>query len=162
MDAFVLAAATVLSGLSAGLFFGWRVSVIPGTKRVSAASYVETMQSVNRAILNPAFFVVFLGAPVAITVAAITSRGGDAEVRTVLLTLALALYLSTTLVTTVARNVPLNNELARFDPVDASPDSVDTARAAYERSWNRWHDLRTLSSFLAFALCVAAAVVDGT
>ena len=104
----------------------------------------------------------FLGTPVAITVAAITSRGGDAEGRTVLLTLALALYLSTTLVTTVARNVPLNNELARFDPVDAPPDSVDTARAAYERSWNRWHDLRTLSSFLAFALCVAAAVVDGT
>ena len=31
---------------------------------------------------------------------------------------------------------------------------------AYERPWNRWHDVRTVSSASAFVLCVLAAFVD--
>ena len=50
MDTISLAAATILTGLSAGLLYGWRVSVIPGTRRTSSHAYVETMQAINRAI----------------------------------------------------------------------------------------------------------------
>ena len=56
MDTISLAAATILTGLSAGLLYGWRVSVIPGTRRTSSHAYVETMQAINRAILNPPSF----------------------------------------------------------------------------------------------------------
>ncbi|CAE7470434.1 unnamed protein product, partial [Symbiodinium microadriaticum] len=42
-------------------FYAWSVSVIPGTKRLADLTYLESMQSINRAILNPAFFVVFFG-----------------------------------------------------------------------------------------------------
>lgn len=160
MDTISLGVATVLTGLSAGVLFGWRVSVIPGTRRTSSPSYVETMQSVNRAILNPAFFMVFLGAPVAIGVAGVVSFADGASVPTVLLGVALALYLSTTIATTAAGNIPLNDELERFDPVGASPNEINAARAAYERPWNRWHDVRTVSSTLSFALCVTAALVE--
>ena len=45
MDTISVAAATILTGLSAGLLNGWRVSVIPGTRRTSSHAYVETMQA---------------------------------------------------------------------------------------------------------------------
>ena len=45
------------TGLVAGLLYGWAVSVIPGTTRVGDHTYVETMQDINRAIINPAFIV---------------------------------------------------------------------------------------------------------
>lgn len=48
-----LFAAALLTGLSAGLFYAWAVSVIPGTRKVTDMIYLETMQSINRAIRNP-------------------------------------------------------------------------------------------------------------
>lgn len=160
MDTISLAVATVLTGLSAGLLYGWRVSVIPGTARTSSPAYVETMQSINRAILNPAFFVVFLGAPVAIAVAAVVAFVDDADGRAGMLAFALVLYLTTTIATTAAGNIPLNDRLEAFDASAATDDEVDAARTAYERPWNRWHDVRTVSSAFAFVLCVLAAFVD--
>ena len=57
----VLFGAVILTGLSAGLFYAWQVSVIPGTQKVGDLTYLESMQSINRAILNPAFFLIFFG-----------------------------------------------------------------------------------------------------
>ena len=57
----ILLATVILTGLSAGLFYAWQVSVIPGTKKVFDHTYIEVMQSINRAILNPAFFLIFFG-----------------------------------------------------------------------------------------------------
>ncbi|HBU03987.1 MAG TPA: DUF1772 domain-containing protein [Acidimicrobiaceae bacterium] len=160
MDTISVAAATILTGLSAGLLYGWRVSVIPGTSQTSSHAYVETMQSINRAILNPAFFLVFLGAPVAIAVATVFSFVDDANARAGLLAFAFVLYLTTTVVTTAVGNIPLNGHLEAFDARGATGAEVDAARVGYERPWNRWHDVRTVSSASAFVLCVLAAFVD--
>jgi uncharacterized membrane protein len=160
MDTISVAAATILTGLSAGLLYGWRVSVIPGTSRTSSHAYVETMQSINRAILNPAFFLVFLGAPMAIAVATVVSFVEDANARAGLLAFAFVLYLTTTVVTTAVGNIPLNGHLEAFDARRATGAEVDAARGGYERPWNRWHDVRTVSSASAFVLCVLAAFVD--
>ena len=160
MDTISVAAATILTGLSAGLLYGWRVSVIPGTSQTSSHAYVETMQSINRAILNPAFFLVFLGAPVAIAVATVFSFVDDANARAGLLASAFVLYLTTTVVTTAVGNIPLNGHLEAFDARGATGAEVDAARVGYERPWNRWHDVRTVSSASAFVLCVLAAFVD--
>ena len=51
----------VLTGLSAGLFYAWSVSVIPGTQKIENLTYLNTMQSINREILNPWFFLIFFG-----------------------------------------------------------------------------------------------------
>ena len=157
MGTISLATATILTGLSAGLLYGWRVSVIPGTGRTSSHAYVETMQAINRAILNPAFF---LGAPVAIAAATVASFVDDANARAGLLAFAFVLYLTTTVVTTAVGNIPLNDQLEAFDVSGATSDEVDATRVAYERPWNRWHDVRTVSSASAFVLCVLAAFVD--
>jgi uncharacterized membrane protein len=44
----LLVASVLSSGLMAGLFFGWAVSVIPGTKLVDDRSYLATMQNINQ------------------------------------------------------------------------------------------------------------------
>lgn len=61
--------ALILTGLSAGLFYAWSVSVIPGTQKIDDFSYLNTMQSINREILNPAFFLIFIGSLIALTLA---------------------------------------------------------------------------------------------
>ena len=70
------------------------------------------------------------------------------------------LYLTTTVVTTAVGNIPLNDQLEAFDVSGATSDEVDATRVAYERPWNRLHDVRTVSSASAFVLCVLAAFVD--
>ncbi|MEM6768064.1 MAG: hypothetical protein AAF655_24225 [Bacteroidota bacterium] len=60
--------AVVLTGLSAGLFYAWMVSVIPGTRKLTDLTYMESMQSINREILNPAFFLIFFGSPISLAI----------------------------------------------------------------------------------------------
>ena len=67
----ILFGAVILTGLSAGLFYAWSVSVIPGTEKVSDLTYLETMQSINRAILNFAFFSIFFGSILFLSIASI-------------------------------------------------------------------------------------------
>ena len=124
MDTISVAAATILTGLSAGLLNRWRVSVIPGTRRTSSHAYVETMQAINRAILNPAFFLVFLGAPVAIAVRCVRRRR---QRPAGLLAFAFVLYLTTTVVTTAVGNIPLNDQLEAFDASGATSAEVGGA-----------------------------------
>jgi len=69
--------AVILTGLSAGLFYAWSVSVIPGTQKVSDSTYLQTMQSVNRAILNPVFFSVFFGSALLLILASFFQYDGD-------------------------------------------------------------------------------------
>ena len=60
----ILIITATLSALVAGLFFAWSVSVTLGLARVSDSEYVSAMQSINRAIQNPAFFTAFFGAQI--------------------------------------------------------------------------------------------------
>ena len=84
----------------------------------------------------------------------------DANARAGLLAFAFVLYLTTTVVTTAVGNIPLNGHLEAFDARGATGAEVDAARVGYERPWNRWHDVRTVSSASLFVLCVLAAFVD--
>ncbi len=149
----------VSTGLAAGLLYGWLVSVIPGTRRVSDRTYVETMQSINLAIINPAFVVVYFLSPVLLAAAAAWQVQIGNHRRALLLGVAAGVYLVGVVGVTVGGNVPLNNELDRFDAVRSTDQQVVDRRRAYETRWNTWHVVRTLSSVAAFALAAAAPTV---
>ena len=57
----VLILTTLLTGLSAGLYFTWANAVTPGLGQLDDLSYLKSFQEMNRAIINPAFMVVFFG-----------------------------------------------------------------------------------------------------
>ena len=156
----LLLGSTLSSGLTAGLFFGWAVSVIPGTAKVSDRNYVATMQSINVAIINPLFMLFFLGTAVVLAAGAVVHHRDGQTRRGWLLVAAAATYALGVIGVTAARNVPLNNQLAAFVLDGASEVAVSERRARYEGPWNTWHYIRTVANIVAFCLSIAAQNID--
>ncbi|EAR14842.1 anthrone oxygenase family protein [Robiginitalea biformata] len=145
----LLFGSVILTGLSAGFFYAWSVSVIPGTGKVPDLTYLETMQSINRAILNPAFFLVFFGSLVLLSLASIY------EFHTSRLVFGLVLgapitYLLGTFGVTAMGNVPLNNQLDVLDLAQMNAEQIGEFREYYETRWNRLHGIRTVFAVVAF------------
>ena len=149
-------------GLMAGLFFAWRVSVIPGTRLIDDRAYISTMQNINREIVNPAFVIPFMLTPAFLAGAAwLEFRAGDTRKGWFLASAAVT-YLIGVLGVTVGGNIPLNNQLEAFSMNGAEATELAAQRRGYEGPWNRWHDLRTIASVVAFGLASAAGVVEAS
>ncbi|GAB5554370.1 MAG: hypothetical protein Sapg2KO_39610 [Saprospiraceae bacterium] len=153
-----LLGAVVLTGLSAGLFYAWQVSVIPGTKKVLDPTYLESMQAINRAILNPAFFLVFFG-PIILLILSVIQQY-NSGISFWLLLGATLFYLFGTFGVTVFGNVPLNDTLDGMDLTEMAEPAINEFRALYERKWNRFHLIRTVFSVLSFLLSVLALLAN--
>lgn len=159
-EKFALFSALLLCGTISGLFLGWTISVIPGTKLVDDRSYITTMQNINRAILNPAFMVNFLAPPFLLAVAAVLYARAGMQRRAWLLAVSAFTYAIGVFGVTMAGNVPLNNQLERFSLDDSDAGSLSSQRAMYEGPWNRWHNVRAAAGVVSFAVAAAASVVD--
>lgn len=134
----------ILTGLSAGFFLAWSVTVIPGTKVISDRSYLEAMKSINKKIKNPIFFILFFGpAPLLIYNAT--------NLETLAITAAVT-YLTGPIGITMTKNVPLNNKLDAQDLDQLSCEEESYFRQIYEPTWNRWHYIRTFISVISFVL----------
>ena len=156
----MLVVSIVSSGLAAGLLFGWLVSVIPGTRRVGDRTYVETMQTINVAIINPAFLIPFMLTPLFLGAAAFAQyRAGNVN-RAWMLGAAAGTYLVGVLGVTIGRNIPLNDALDAFDLGGATDRDVADQRRSYEGPWNRWHAVRTVASVAVLALVAATPLMS--
>lgn len=151
-----LFSAVLLTGLSAGLFYAWAVSVIPGTKRVPDHIYLETMQSINRAILNPAFFLVFFGSLILLAISTV-QHYQQGLTFWVLLAASLT-YLIGTFGVTGLGNVPLNDALDVLELGELSLDLKTRTRQQYELKWNRLHMIRTVFAVLSFLISLLGIV----
>jgi len=154
-----LAGATLTTGLVAGVYYAYAVSVNLGLGVQPDASYVATMQAINVKIQNPLFFLSFFGAVLCLLVALTVHLPRPRLGRFWLIALASALYVGGGFLLTVVVNVPLNEELARVVFGDASAGELARARAAYEGPWNFWNGVRTVFSFLAFVALVGACLL---
>jgi uncharacterized membrane protein len=149
MTSTILVTATVLTGLSAGLFATFSYAVMPGLRRTGDATFVEGMRAINIAILNPVFAVVFVGAFVATAVALVA--GWDEPSRPWVLA-SLALYVMGAFVITFAVNVPLN------DALEAGTGSAASLREAFEGSWVLWNHVRSVLTTSAL-VCLLVGVL---
>jgi uncharacterized membrane protein len=157
--ALTLACATLTTGLVAGVYYAYTVSVNLGLAAQPDASYVATMQAINERIENPLFFASFFGAalfPLAALAAHYSRRPRSG--RFWLIALACVLYIGGSFLLTAFVNVPMNEELARVAS-DVSTGELSRARAAYEEPWNFWNGVRTVFSFLAFLVLVGACLL---
>jgi uncharacterized membrane protein len=133
MDDFVLVSARVLNGLLAGIYAAFLVAVMPALHGQSDEVFTAVMNRVNVVIVNPAFLLVFLGAPLT---ALVWLRWDHGPLGLVVAAVAVA-----ALVITIAASIPLNDALA-----------AGGSRSAFETPWLVWHCLRTAAAVAAFAL----------
>jgi uncharacterized membrane protein len=150
--------AIMLTGLSAGLFYAWMVSVIPGTRKVVDITYLESMQSINRAILNPAFFLIFFGSPLALAIS--TIQQFNSGISFWLLLAATLIYMFGTFGVTALGNVPLNDALDVLDLAELGESKIAEFRKSYEQKWNRLHLIRTVFSVLSFSLSALVVFIS--
>jgi uncharacterized membrane protein len=153
-----LAGATLTTGLIAGVFYAYAVSVNLGLAGQPDAGYVAAMQAINERIQNPLFFLSFFGAVLFLLAALAAHSLRPRSSRFWLVALASALYVGGGFLLTVFVNVPLNEALARV-ALEAFPGELARARAAYEDPWVFWNGVRTVFSFVAFLALVCACLL---
>ena len=105
----------------------------------------------NRTILNPAFFIVFV-APGFISVLAAFLYRPQSSLLFALLLVAAALYFLGVLLPTSTGNIPLNNLLEKANLAKLSLQDAQNLRNQFEASWNRFHLIRTICATLSFGL----------
>ena len=152
MKTFTLFITILLNALSTGFFFAWSVSVILGTKKVGDFTYLESMQSINREILNPAFFAVFFGSIITLVLSAILQY--NYKPMFWFIAASASMYLIGTFGITAFGNVPLNNELEALNLKEFSINELKNFRDYYESKWNQYHTIRTVSSLISFVLLI--------
>jgi uncharacterized membrane protein len=158
LRALTLAFATLTTGLIAGVFYAYAVSVNLGLAAQPDASYVATMNAINERIQNPLFFLSFFGAALFLFASVVVYSPGPRSGRFWLIVMATVFYAGGGFLLTVFVNVPLNEELARV-AADASAAELARARAAYEGPWDFWNGVRTVFSSLAFVALVGACLL---
>lgn len=147
----------VFSGLIAGLLFSYQISVNNGLRALSDSEYVKAMQSINVVIVNPVFVICFIGLVFLFPISSyFLFKEGTTQLFYLMLGACLV-YLTGVICVTFFGNIPLNNQLAGFDIVNALPDEVAAMRKAFENKWNQFHLIRTVAAIVAF-VCALFAV----
>ena len=155
-----LIAATLTTGLMAGVFGLYSNAIMPGLRRTDDRTFVAAFQSIDRAIINPAFMATFLGALVLTALTALLHLTGEARSQLPWIVAALVLYL-VVFVVTIRVNVPQNNEIKAAGDVDRMTDVHGVRERFNEARWVRWNHLRAFASTLAFGLLSWALIQSG-
>jgi uncharacterized membrane protein len=155
----VLGAAALTTGLLAGFFYAYSVSVMPGLGQADDRTIVDAMQQINEAVENPVFLLSFIGAPV-LTLAALIAerRSGSPEVARWIL--AAVVLSAVALVVTAAFNIQLNDELEQAGDPSRIAD-LSAVRDDFEDPWVAWNIVRTVASVAALGCLCWALVLHG-
>jgi len=152
IPAVITAAVTLaLTGLAAGMFFAYSVSVMLGLDDIRPDAAMAAMRSINRRIQNPVFFLAFLGAPLFALVTGVLLLAAGPGRAAVLFLAAAGVYLVGAFGVTVVVNVPMNDAL---DAAETPADPAEAARrwSAYSRRWTRWNTVRAVFSLVSLVL----------
>ncbi|NHN31467.1 anthrone oxygenase family protein [Paenibacillus agricola] len=141
------------SGVVAGLFFAFSVFVMTALARLPSAQGIAAMQSINVAILNPLFGLVFAGTALACVILSITSFFRWGEAGAIYLLAGSLIYIVGSILVTLVFNVPLNDMLAAVDPNSA--EGADLWRR-YITSWTAWNHVRTVATLAALTSFIIA------
>ena len=158
MKTFLLALATITTGLIAGVYYAFSVSVNPAFAGLPDAAYFDAMNRIKVAIVNRAFSLSFFGAPLLLPVVTwMYARPAFSRKAGYLLAASLIFWIGS-LGITVAGNIPLNEKLASFVVNGATAEQAAAARKAFAGAWNNWHAVRTWASIIALVLTVMACL----
>lgn len=145
-------------GLVGGVFFAFSTFVMSALAQLQPQEGITAMQSINITAINPLFMVALFGTGATCVFLAVSSLSKLHQPGAVFLLIGSLLYLTGTVLVTIAFNVPLNDALAI-----AKPDSPDGANlwAKYLTNWTLWNHVRTIAAFGAATL-LTIALCEGT
>ena len=148
-------AAAIGSGLVAGIFFAFSTFVMAALGRIPPEQGISAMQSINITVLNPIFFLAFLGTAVLCLALVVAAWFNWQQPGSALILGASALYLVGCFGVTMFANVPLNDALAA-----AQPGTTDAAAlwARYLDVWTAWNHVRTAAPVAAAILFTIALI----
>ncbi|MFI6505653.1 DUF1772 domain-containing protein [Nonomuraea typhae] len=135
MELTIALIALTLTGLTAGLFYAYSMSVMWGLNAIDPAQAGAAMVSINKKILNPWLFITFMGSPVAALIAGLVSGS-------LWFYLAAGVNFVGSFLVTVAINVPMNNAL----------DQGKMTFPQYSPRWTAFNTLRTVALIASMVL----------
>ncbi len=136
------------SGLMAGFFFAFSVSVMTALGRLPPAQGIAAMRSINAVVINPVFLIAFFGTAVACVAVAISALSSWHRPGAAYLLAGALLYLAGSFLVTIVFNVPRNDALAAVDPSSAAGAAL---WASYLTAWTAWNHVRTAAARAAAA-----------
>jgi uncharacterized membrane protein len=154
-----LVAATVTTGLVAGLFYGFACSVMPALRGGGDRLFIEVMQRINVAILNGWFVLGYIGAFV-FTGLALGLQLWDGRGAAAAPTGAALLCYVAAMGVTARVNIPLNNALEKAGPPDRAAEPR-VVRQGFEGRWVRWNVVRAVLCAAAVGLLCWSLVLHG-
>ncbi|WP_328516566.1 anthrone oxygenase family protein [Tardiphaga alba] len=145
--------AAIGSGLMAGLFFIFSVTIMSALGKLPVPAGIAAMQSINTTILNPLFLAAFMGTALVCVIIAVIAMLDWAGPASGWLVTGALLYVAGTFLVTIIFNVPMNDALAA-----ATPDSSEAASlwTRYLAVWTGWNHVRTVTSTAALGSFIMA------
>lgn len=155
----ILTVTTTLTALIAGLFYAYSCSVNIGLAKLPNDGYITAMQSINREIQNPIFFISFMGTLLLLPISTFFQYKAGAMDSFWLLLTATIIYCIGTFGVTIMGNVPLNEMLDKFNIQSASIEEISSIRNRFEIPWNRFHTIRTIAAVISLILVIIACII---
>lgn len=153
-----LLAATLSTGLGAGVFADFSHTIMPGLRGTDDRTFVTAYQAIDLAIYNPWFLGgSFLGALV-LGILAIVLSAGRPELPWIVAAVALHVVV---IVVTFAIHAPLNAVIETAGNPAAIADPTALRAAFDEARWQAWNVLRAALSVVSFSLLAWALTVHG-
>ena len=153
-----LLAASLSTGLGAGVFLLYAHTIMPGLGRTDDRTFVGAFQAIDRAILNPWFLGGSFFGPLALGGLAGVLSLGRPEL--VWIAVAVALWMIAVVITVVV-NVPLNDALKAAGDPDSIANLGAVREAFNEARWRTWNLIRVALTLSSFALVTSALLVHG-
>lgn len=145
LNLFVTIPLMISVALISGLLFSFTIAVSPGLKHLSDLKFLKAMKNINKEILNPVFLFCFFSPLLLFSILIYNQQNRW---------LPMAAFFSYILVIgiTATINVPLNNQLEKFDLLNVSHTGFWEFRNVYEKRWTFWNNIRTLLSVISLIL----------
>lgn len=141
------------SALIGGVFYAFSTFVMKALARLPAREGIAAMQSINIAVINPAFLGVFMGTAIVCAMTFVDAIMRWESPRSICLIAGAVLYVVGTVGVTMFGNVPLNNTMAKLREDD--PDATNVWMD-YVRRWTIWNHVRTAAAIAATVLFMVA------
>ena len=139
-------------GVMTGVYFAFSTFIMRAFDDLPSKHAIEAMNSINQVIVKSLFLPLFFGTTVLALVQVILSLIYLEGTPLYLGVISGLIYFLTMFISTVLFNVPLNNQLARFNSLN---DNADIAWAFYRIGWTRWNHVRTVGSLISVVLSLS-------